>query len=332
MGSFPLDSAAAVFSAVGQSVGDLVRQIPDGETGPRKHWIVFQRDRIMQLDTLEQAGSWKVGNELVYPLLVPREGLRPEQIQFGALGYAECARRSYADFVRLKAEGALRDGVKMQVSLPTPLAVVFCFFAPEVRKQIWPVYERAMAGEVARLCEIIPPEELAIQWDVAAEIVGVLENPQNASAWSLEELCAGIARAVSFSPQAVDTGIHLCYGDVDGRHVIEPNDMGLMVRMANAVRSMCSRSLEWIHMPVPINRDDDAYFAPLEYLQADAVTRLYLGLVHVSDGIAGAQRRLGAARRFVRNFGIATECGLGRRSPRDLSELLKLHRSIAELP
>src|SRR5205807_10613749 len=42
VGSVPLASADEVFRAVGAALGDHVRRIPDGETGPRSDWIVWQ--------------------------------------------------------------------------------------------------------------------------------------------------------------------------------------------------------------------------------------------------------------------------------------------------
>ena len=85
-------------------------------------------------------------------------------------------------------------------------------------------------------------------------------------------------------------------------------------------------------MPVPRSRSDDAYFTPLRNLQLHPKTRLYLGLVHYTDGLEGARQRLMAAEKMVSDFGIATECGFGRR-PReqDIRELLHLHAQIAEL-
>jgi hypothetical protein len=68
-------------------------------------------------------------------------------------------------------------------------------------------------------------------------------------------------------------------------------------------------------MPVPRHRDDDAYFAPLRDLDIGEA-KLYLGLVHHTDGVEGARRRLATARKYITGFGIATECGFGRRPPR----------------
>ena len=104
-----------------------------------------------------------------------------------------------------------------------------------------------------------------------------------------------------------------------------------MVRLANALSRRVSRSIQWIHMPVPRERTDDAYFAPLRELHLRPETRLYLGLIHHSDGVDGARARIAAAEKAVAEFGIATECGMGRRDPATMSSLLKLHAQAADL-
>ena len=63
-------------------------------------------------------------------------------------------------------------------------------------------------------------------------------------------------------------GFHFCYGDLAHRHLVEPADLSLSVRMANLAISSAKRSIAWVHMPVPINRSDDAYFAPLRELKS----------------------------------------------------------------
>src|ERR1700716_3592893 len=42
VGSVPLASAGEVFRSVAGALSDHVRRIPDGETGPRSDWIVWQ--------------------------------------------------------------------------------------------------------------------------------------------------------------------------------------------------------------------------------------------------------------------------------------------------
>jgi hypothetical protein len=128
-----------------------------------------------------------------------------------------------------------------------------------------------------------------------------------------------------------ELGIHICYGDLGHKHTLEPRDTGLSVTIANWLSGAIRRPINWIHVPVPRDRDDDAYFAPLRGLQLNPQTELYLGLVHYTDGVGGAKRRLAAARKVVSSFGVATECGFGRRDPQTVEGLLALHREVAAL-
>ena len=118
--------------------------------------------------------------------------------------------------------------------------------------------------------------------------------------------------------------------DLDHMHFTEPADTGVLVNVANGVIEALSREIQWLHLPVPITRSDVAYFEPMRNLNLDAKTELYLGVVHMTDGVAGAQERIAAAKEVVPNFGIATECGFGRRSPDSVSDLMNLHAQLAE--
>ena len=65
--------------------------------------------------------------------------------------------------------------------------------------------------------------------------------------------------------------------------------------MANALSAGLKRTITWIHLPVPRNRTEDAYFAPLRNLHLHPETELYLGVVHFTDGVEGTLRRIEAA-------------------------------------
>ena len=82
-------------------------------------------------------------------------------------------------------------------------------------------------------------------------------------------------------------------------------------------------------MPVPRNRSDAAYYAPLRYLSLHPETEFYLGLVHFTGGVEGTLQRIKAAQQFVSDFGVATECGFGRRPPDTIPELLRIHSQVA---
>jgi hypothetical protein len=51
--------------------------------------------------------------------------------------------------------------------------------------------------------------------------------------------------------------------------------------------------------------------------------------VHRADGVEGGLSRMRAAQRVVADFGIATECGLGRRPKDQIAEILSIHAQLA---
>jgi hypothetical protein len=65
--------------------------------------------------------------------------------------------------------------------------------------------------------------------------------------------------------------------------------------------------LTWL----PRDRKDVAYFAPLRGLVVEKKTELFLGLIHLTDGVDGTKRRITAANQTIVNYGVATECGFG---------------------
>ena len=330
VGSVPLSSAEEVFEAVGSELGTFVQRIPDGETGPRSLWIVCQGEPMKNSQGLEVGGERQLQGGIRNPRYKIMEGLEPEDVKFGRLGYADNALDSYKVFKRLQGLGKIPAQVRFQVSLPTPLAVVYAFFIASEVRRIWPFYERRLLEELDEIARAIPHDDLAIQIDIATEMHTFLEVPELQKAYPLEELVDAFARLGNRVPGDVELGIHLCYGDPGHKHVREPTDTGRMVDVYHRLAIAVQRPITWLHMPVPRGRDDDPYFSPLRNLRLKSGTKLYLGLVHLTDVIEGAKRRVAAAERVVSDFGIATECGFGRRPPDTIPELLRLHRAVAQ--
>jgi methionine synthase II (cobalamin-independent) len=326
VGSVPLESSAAVFEAVGSRLGDLIKRVPDGETGARKDWIGWQAEVMKNAKGLEPGGTRPLQGGYLFQLYNVKPGA---SIVFGPLGYAAAAIRSYEDFRKARASGKLPAAARFQVSLPTPIAVVLTFSEPAAVAAVWPAYEASLNREIDEIAAAIPHRDLAVQWDIAAEICFVLENPELAKMIPMELLVASIARASLHVPADAELGLHLCYGDPGHKHVIEPTDTKLMVELTNALVGAIKHPIAWVHMPVPRERDDVAYFDPLKGLKLAPGTELYLGLVHRTDGLPGARRRLTAAKQVVTDFGIATECGFGRRPPETVNALIDLHREVA---
>lgn len=333
VGSMPLRSAGEVFELVSLVLGSLVRSIPDGETGERSMWIWTQIERLERVKGLRSAGvrtglvDYPPGVETPYWSV--EQGTDADAIRFGSLGYAEWAKNSYEVFHRLRQQGLVQPGTKFQVSLPTPFAVVYTWIDGPDRVSVLPAYERAMAREIEQICEAIPHQDLVFQWDVAMEFI-VLENALRDPDHSMSYLIANILRIDQAIPMDVGVGLHLCYGDFGGIHNVDLNDTRLMTDFSNQIAQQSRRRFEWVHMPV-IRTADHAFFAPLGQLRLPVETQVYLGLVHEADGVEGAGRRIEAARRSVRDFGVATECGMGRRAPQAIADLLALHREVASL-
>ena len=328
VGSVPLSNAEEVFRAASATLGDRLRRVPDGETGIRTNWIGWQINFLAQNPHLEVLPPDPKAYAPL-PSIRLRSPASPEDITFDRLGYADAAIASYAVFSRLKQAGVIHAHYRFQVSLPTPLAPVAAFVAPEDRSVVEPAYEKSMFAELDRITAAIPHNELAIQWDVAVEF-GILEDIRFTASPELKRgIVDRLIRLGDRVPADVELGYHLCYGDAGHKHFKEPEDTSKLVEVANAISAGVGRTINWIHMPVPRNRTDDAYFAPLHNLQLHPETELYLGLVHFTDGVEGTRQRIAAAQRVVTNFGVATECGLGRRPPETIPDLLRSHSAVA---
>jgi hypothetical protein len=321
VGSVNLDTAADVFRTCGKALGRRLRRIPDGETGPRRVWLMWQYWMFASHPALQTAGDIPAP-PFTWGTYRLAEGASPADLHFGSLGYAHEAKASYQDFLAARQAGELAPSIKFQVCLPTPYAVVRIFCPGRDERTIETVYSEAMLRELARICASIPHPDLAIQWDVAPEMLawdGQSNRFMPRDLHDLEgELVARLKRLCEVVPPDVDVGVHLCYGDPDAKHVIEPRDAGKEVAFANAIAGAVNRPLAFLHMPVPINRFDEEFYRPLADLKLHPKTEFYLGLVH-PDGKENMRRRLELANRYLSGYGIASECGISRARTRELT-------------
>lgn len=328
VGSVPLENNAEVFRTAASILGDHLERIPDGETGDRLNWIGWQIAIFQQHPDLEPA---PVDPEHYAPLPTSqlRESVNPEDLTFGSLGYSSAALDSWAAFEQLQKDGTIPESTRFQVTFPTPLAPITSFIHFDSQAAVEPAYEAAMLRELAEVLDAIPHDKLAIQWDVAVEF-GVLEG-----IWPVpfDDAMGGIVERIvrisSHVPNDVEMGYHLCYGDFQHQHFVEPEDTSRLVELANQVSAGVERPIQWLHLPVPRDRTDDTYFAPLSSLELHPETKLYLGLVHHTDGVEGTRQRIEAAGKVVSDFGVATECGFGRRPSEQVTTLLEIHRDVA---
>jgi len=190
-------------------------------------------------------------------------------------------------------------------------------------------YERALLAALREIVAKVPAADLSIQWDICQEVLVFETYFASRPADYKERVFALLARLGTAVPIGVELGYHLCYGSPADEHLVMPRDTAILTEIGAAIFARATRPVDFLHLPVPRERDDVAYFAPLRELPRPAATRLYLGLIHWNDG-AGDRRRIDAARRVVPAFGIASECGWGRTDPTRLPGLLESHRQAAD--
>ncbi|KAF2263119.1 hypothetical protein CC78DRAFT_290234 [Lojkania enalia] len=331
MGSINLPTTSDVFEKVPALLPNRLRRMPDGETGNRAQFIGWQAANFAAVpEVLTRRGTshekFPDTMSLTRDQILATEQKLPEL----QTRYEEFALESYTLFQEKKAHGNIPPQMRFQVSLPGIVNVIAALIAPPFQTVIEPHYEAALLRSLQRIQDGIPHSELAIQIDCALEIA-FLEGVAPLVPYFepvLPGVISRLSRLANYVAEDVQLGFHLCYGDREHRHFIEPTDMGLMVEVANALHKSVKRPVQWIHMPVPKGRMDPAYFAPLKNLEWK-IPELYLGVVHAHDE-QGTRERIATAHQVVEEFGVATECGMGRTLPQEFGTIMDILRKVSK--
>jgi hypothetical protein len=344
-GSVNLPDAETVMREISSRIPVGVSRMTDGETGDRGYWILFQIRKFQQMPEFE---SVTVGRAYETSADAPEtsqlrlaEGVSADTIGWPDLGYADAYAESFEVFDRLQGEGTIPAGVRFQVQYPTPLASTAGTFVPDDQQAVAASYEKALFADLDALMDRLPHDRCAVQWDVAVEF-GLLEGAMGpGSATPIDQITPALVRCVSRVPADVPVGLHLCYGDYGHQHFKQPDSIQLQVDLVNAVVAAADRPVNWASFTVPQARRDVGYFAPLRDLTAGPEMELYFALVPYhpddqSDGTTTDQVRhidaaLGLSAAGQRDWGICTECGMGRVERSEVPKLLDLHREILGL-
>ncbi len=323
VGSLGLLDAEAAFRALSEHLGSLAPRYPDGESGVRSNWVGWQGAVFDRHPAFEKSGIGPT-EQMLFQV---RSDVNLSSLHFERIGYAEEALKSYSIFKKLKVDGTIPPGTEFQVSLPTPTAVISTFVALPDRAGIERAYTAIMKEELDAILNGIPHEELAIQWDVAIEVIAYAGALPLHYEDKFEGTIDRVIELLVDIPEHVTTGIHLCYGDPGHKHVIEPTNLGNCVKFANSLCADSPRHIDYIHVPVPRDRNDDGYYESLSSLHIGS-TELVMGLVHHTDGEAGTRERIATANKYISGYDVATECGFGRRPEHTIIELLDIHRKV----
>lgn len=329
IGSGPLPSASDFFKTIGHALPKRLHRIPDGETGMRGNFIAWQHPNIPITIIQPRWGGQPSAESSAKQYTL--EDIKPT-------GYDDQAIASYGIFKELRDAGTIPHSVRFQVSLPTPLSVIRGFVEDDgVCAQVDPLYQERLLQALQHIQEKIPACDLTIQFDLPTEIA-LLEHERGNTEdkyWKpyFSPVKSGIierlvALAAAVKPD-VEMGYHLCYGDMGHVHFVQPPDTELMVDMANTIVQKIgpSHRIAYVHMPVPKDRQDAAYFKPLTNLELHD-TKLFLGVVHANDE-SGTKKRLEAAQAAFPNIaGVGTQCGMGRTPPEELNSILEICASV----
>jgi hypothetical protein len=336
IGSIPLDNSEQVFRRLSDELGPFLRCMPDGETGERSRWVYFQRQMLeahpaMEVDTTVPPYKFiqwdgKVVRENQQLRFKP--GIDPATVDFPT-GYDKAALASWQVFKRLRDAGAIPRHVKFQVCLPTPQSSGYLYVSRPARETYFGVYERSLKAALATIVAAIPATDLSIQWDVCQEVLAFENYFKDRPPHYKKQIFDMLARLGDAVPAGIEMGYHLCYGSPLDEHLVQPKDAAILVEMMNGIVAATKRPIDFLHIPVPKDRTDDAFYAPLKDFKRPKGMKLYLGLLHHDDD-AGDKKRVAMARRHVSDFGLSAECGWGRTKPGRLPGLLKGHRIAAE--
>ncbi len=342
VGSIPLDTVEEVFESFGAPLGRYLFAMPDGEVGPRRHWISRVHYQVLsghpELESVRRPAPDENGVERLFPrnagdswLFKVKDGVR--QVRFGdpgwRLGYARDAINSYFVFKTLKEKGVLAPHLRFQVSIPMVNSVLPPRIFPDQSdiERVRPGYEAATRAEVATIVAKIPAKELAIQWDCSTEVQDSYGSiPGFPLEGAIERNLTEVRNLSPHIPANVALGYHFCFGTLGGWPRFVPDDLGQAVQLANAFVEASGRRVDWIHIPV-LDRSDDAFFAPLSDLKPQGA-RVYLGAIH---NMAGFRARLATARKYLTDFGLGAYCGFGRVPPSELRGILADHLNAVEI-
>ena len=166
IGSIPLDTPKDVFETFGTPLGRYLFAMPDGEVGPRRHWISRVHYQVLaahpELEIVQRPAPDENGVERQHPRSAAdawwfkvKPGVK--QVRFGdpgwRLGYARDAVNSYFVFKTLKEKGVLPPHLRFQVSMPMVNSVLPPRIFPD--RAIWrrsaPATKRPFVPNLPRL-------------------------------------------------------------------------------------------------------------------------------------------------------------------------------------
>lgn len=334
VGSYPADSAEQAMRDMIGYGSDALQYLGDGETGRRKNWVVEQIDSYYGNDAfvVVKDGSWTNYEDCPEFGISPGHTLRPQDFN---LRYHSDAVESWPVFDRLRHEYD-RPDLAFQVGIPHSLDMsLFTFgLANGLDPELLDAYTKATVQQMERIREESFGDEVVFQIETPASMSMAL-FPQDQIPESLQPsgLSESIAELVNQAPEHSKFGIHLCLGDLGNESRGQLPDRTAAVTLINEIGNKAawqSQKLEYVHEPHAAGKNppilDKVSYQALANLRLPEGTRYIAGMVHESQSLDNQKQVLTWIKEALpesQTLGIATACGLGRRS-------LKLARFVGQ--
>jgi hypothetical protein len=239
VGSIPLDTPQEVFQTFGAPLAQYLFAMPDGEVGPRRHWISRVHYQVLaahpELEVVQRAAprarrerhraavSAPAGGRLV---VQGQGGRHAGPLRRSGLAARICARRHQLLFriQRDEGEGILPPHLRFQVSIPMVNSVL----PPRIfRTATTSTRSAGLRGGDARGDRQDrredPSSELAIQWDCSTEVqdsYGAI--PGFPLEGAVERNLSEVRNLAPHIPTDVALGYHFCFGTLGGWRALHP--------------------------------------------------------------------------------------------------------------
>jgi hypothetical protein len=318
-GAVPADSVEEVFRTLADSVGPRAMAYSDGEINERRFWISALGDAVWKrCESIEMIESRMPPGPIrdAFPSFQIKPGATEVDLT-GLLPYSRAAIASYEIFAAMRAEGDIPPGVGFQVAHPAAFdAIVNYFPNTDDWPRLFAAWTDALQDEHRRILQVIPAEDLVVQLDYCIELelmTGILGKLDWVTPDMVDEAfdrytsAEYVAPHFAALPDAVRAGHHICLGTFLAWPRVPISDMQFVVDIAHALAANSGRRIDFFHLPVMPDADNEAFFAPLKHMDVGDAD-VYLGM-ECSDGLPAMQRRMALTRPFLREFGVAHYCG-----------------------
>ena len=124
VGSLPSDTTESALRAGAELFSDLVFALPDGETGPRRAWVGYEREQLCRplpdIELVRETESPTGIPRHAYdtPVFKIREGVN--KLHWDSWPRIDDAITSYEVFSKLRKEGVIPSHLRFQIGLPFP--------------------------------------------------------------------------------------------------------------------------------------------------------------------------------------------------------------------